>query len=155
MVALFRNSTGMYGAVAFRAGCARQMAQRVVRGLLLVFASGIAALGCAPSAETKPAAPDEPAARQVTGGGQVIIKFRNPAVDPSNTDTLAALSATAGTPLEFVRPMSGGAFVLRAGGVTDPDRLAEVIRRLAARPDVESVEPDRVLRPMTSSVLRK
>jgi hypothetical protein len=82
--------------------------------------------------------------------GQIIIKFRSAATDPSDPQVLAALSVAASTPLTFVRPMSGGAFVLRAAGITDSQQLAEVIRRLGTRSDVEYVEPDRLLRPMTS-----
>jgi hypothetical protein len=112
---------------------------------------GLAAIGCAPvqdTGTTKPAPEQVP--RMVKDTGQIIIKFRSATVDPSDPEVLAALSASASTPLAFVRPMSGGAFVLRAGGITDPQQLAEVIRRLGTRSDVEYVEPDRLLRPMPS-----
>jgi hypothetical protein len=121
------------------------------RNWVLPFLIGLAAIGCVPgqdTATTKPA--PERAPRMVKDTGQIIIKFRSATVDPSDPEVLAALSASAGTPLTFVRPMSGGAFVLRAGGITDPQQLAEVIRRLGARSDVEYVEPDRLMRPMTS-----
>jgi hypothetical protein len=121
------------------------------RNWVLPFLIGLAAIGCAPGGDTvttKPA--PERAPRMVKDTGQIIIKFRSAATDPSDPQVLAALSVAASTPLTFVRPMSGGAFVLRAAGITDPQQLAEVIRRLGTRSDVEYVEPDRLLRPMTS-----
>jgi len=105
----------------------------------------IAVLGCAPAQETKPSSVEGKKALRLAGGGQIIIKFRNPAIDPSRPETLADLSASAGTPLEFIRSMSGGAFVLMASGLSDIEQLTDLVRRLDARADVETVAPDRQL----------
>jgi len=128
------------------------LAARMARiGLLMLLIISVTSMGCsADMQKAKPAPPASASPKPVAGGGQIIVKFRDPGTDPSRPAFLTSLSASAGTEITFVRPMSGGAFVLRAGGVGSPDDLAEVVRRLRARPDVESVEPDRLLYPMPS-----
>jgi len=119
--------------------------------LLLPLAISVTSIACsADMQKEKPAPSDSAAPKLVAGGGQIIVKFREPGIDPSRPEFLTSLSGTAGTEISFVRPMSGGAFVLRASGVGTPDGLADVVRRLKARPDVESAEPDRLLHPMRS-----
>jgi len=117
----------------------------LARILLLLVMSTMTVLGCAPGPESKNSSVQDKKTLQLAGGGQIIIRFRSPTIEPSNPEILASLSATAERPLVFIRPMSGGAFVLRADGVEDVEQLAGVIRRLGARADVESVEPDRQL----------
>jgi hypothetical protein len=79
---------------------------------------------------------------------QIIIKFRDPRLDPSQSHLLDEISRDAGAALVHVRPMSGGAHVLRPENPVDSAELDRIIGRLGKRPDVEYVEPDRVMRHM-------
>jgi len=132
----------------------RQMflAARMARiGLLMLLTISVTSMGCSADMQKEKPAPSASASpKLVAGGGQIIVKFREAGIDPSRPELLTSLSRSAGAEITFVRPMSGSAFVLRAGGVGSADELAEVVRRLKARPDIESVEPDRLLHPMPS-----
>ena len=86
------------------------------------------------------------------GTGQIIIKFRDAGVDPSGPHFLSELSRDAGATLVYVRPMSGGAHVLRQGNPSDGAELDRIIERLGKRRDVEYVEPDRRMRHMTGTM---
>jgi len=120
-------------------------------GLLVLLAISVTTMGCSADMSKEEPVPSESAMpKLVAGGGQIIVKFREPGTDPSHPELLTSLSSSAGAEITFVRPMSGGAFVLRARGVGSADELAAVVRRLEARPDIESVEPDRLLHPMPS-----
>jgi hypothetical protein len=77
---------------------------------------------------------------------QIIVKFRDSALDPSKGEFTRELARDAGVTLIYVRRMSGDAHVFRIVGVTDSEQLARVIERLSKRPDVEYAEPDWVLR---------
>lgn len=82
-----------------------------------------------------------------TGGNtlQIIIKFGDTTIDPTDPDFVQSLSREAAKPLTYVRPMSGGAHVYRVEGLSGPDELAEVVSRLSERTDVIYVEQDRIL----------
>lgn len=75
---------------------------------------------------------------------QLIVRFRA-VPEPSDPAFLASLSETLGTSIAYVRPMSGGAHVLRVD--VEPDAVADVIRRLETRPEVVAVQPDVRVRP--------
>lgn len=83
---------------------------------------------------------------------QIIIKFRDPRVDPSQPQLLDELGRDAGARIVHVRPMSGGAHVLRLESQADGAELDRIIERLAKRRDVEYVEPDRPMRHMRETV---
>jgi len=70
---------------------------------------------------------------------QLIILFRAGTM-PADPSYLAALSEDVGTPLAYVRPLSGGAHLLRA--LVPPESVNDVVRRLQNRPDVLDVQPD-------------
>lgn len=79
---------------------------------------------------------------------QIIIKFRDPRLDPSQPHFLDEISRDAGAALVHVRPMSGGAHVLRPKDPVDGAELDRIIERLGKRRDIEYVEHDRVMRHM-------
>ena len=75
---------------------------------------------------------------------QVIIKFRDPTLDSARRDVLLKeIARDAGVRLSYVRPMSGGAYVLRVDGVMNADHLLRVVDRIKKAPEVEDAEPDR------------
>ncbi len=76
---------------------------------------------------------------------QLIIKFRDPALDPSRQDYLQQLARDSGVTLVYVRPMSGDAHVFRVQDALDPAAMVDIVRRLSQRPDVEYAEPDYVM----------
>ncbi len=88
------------------------------------------------------AAPPESSMRLLQAT-QIIIKFRDPGLDPSQSHFLNEISRDAGATLIYIRPMSGGAHVLRPENPTDGAELNRIVERLRTRPDVEYVEPDR------------
>jgi hypothetical protein len=109
----------------------------VVAGAILLSVSAIIAVpGCA-GAASNPAAP-----KQVV---QVIVKFRDPAFDPSRRDYLDRLARVVHGSVVYVRAMSGGAHVLRLEtGLNVP----KAIEQLRQRPEVEYAEIDRLLGPV-------
>lgn len=113
-----------------------------------VFLSAIVALllgGC--MSDSSPTAKDKtPEVRAKNPQpSQIIIKFRGSA-DPSRPQYVEQLATSAGIGLAYVRPLSGGAHLYFVEGAGDPGKLAQAIERLSKRPDVEYVEPDRILR---------
>ena len=83
---------------------------------------------------------------------QIIMKFRDPGLDPSQPHFLDEISRDAGAALVHVRPMSGGAHVLRPENPVDRAELDRIIERLGKRKDVEYAEPDRVMRHMGRTI---
>lgn len=79
---------------------------------------------------------------------QVIVKFHDPALDPTRQDYLQTLVLDIGVKLVYVRPMSGGAHVLRVEGAADVAEFRRVVNELASRSEVEYAEPDRLLQHM-------
>lgn len=75
---------------------------------------------------------------------QLIIKWREPGFDPSRQEYLNQLERDTGVTLRYIRPMSGGAHVLRAEGVTDQNQVQRLVDRLGERPEVEYAEVDRL-----------
>lgn len=83
---------------------------------------------------------------------RLIVKLRTQAAGAQQTLMSAAqvraLSTVAGVPLSGLRPMSGGAHVLKL-----PSRMAvaaatAIAQRLGADPNVLYAEPDRIMHPM-------
>lgn len=79
-------------------------------------------------------------------GGQIIVKFRDPAFDPARGDFLVKLSGDYGIKLIHVRPMSGGAHVLRVAGAHNAQEVERAVVMLRARVDVLYAEPDQPMR---------
>ena len=80
-------------------------------------------------------------------GVQLIVKFRDATLNPSQPAFLRELERDAGAPLVYVRPLSGQAHVLRVPAA-EAGRVQRIIDNLTQRPDIEYVEPDRMVRPM-------
>ncbi len=76
-------------------------------------------------------------------GIPLIILFRK-GVDPSDPAFLTKLSAHIGMPLAYLRPLSGGAHLLRAS--VPPDLVTELVERLQRRPEILDVKPDVAVR---------
>ena len=81
---------------------------------------------------------------------QIIVRFRDTAGPASLSAAEAAplldqLSAAAGVSLRILRPMSGGAYVLRLPGRVEMVEAQDISRRLAALADVEYAEPDAIM----------
>ena len=74
---------------------------------------------------------------------QLVILFRAGIV-PADPTYLATLAEDIGTPLAYLRPVSGGAHLLRAR--VPPESVSELVRRLQSRPDVLDVQPDIAVR---------
>ncbi len=83
---------------------------------------------------------------QSVPAARVILKLRDPQLDPARPEVLHDLSQQAGLSLEYLRAMSGGAHVLTVSAGTTPEALAEGLRRLRAFAAVEYAEPDQMMR---------
>ena len=117
--------------------------------LLILLAGAMAVLpACAQRAQggADAVAPKSPVA--LHGAAQIIIKFRDPRLDPSQPNFLEEISRDAGAALVHVRPMSGGAHVLRLEKKVDGAEFDRIIGRLRKRQDIEYVQPDRLMRHM-------
>jgi len=121
--------------------------------MVLTFARSLVAFvalsGCA-SADTPAAgAPTQRAAPSTSQQQtQVIVKFNDPTLDPARQDYLKELARGTGVTLVYIRPMSGGAHVLKVEGAVDAGHFQRIVDGLAKRPGVEYAESDRRMRPM-------
>lgn len=77
---------------------------------------------------------------------RIIVKFTGVSTDPSKSAFVKKLSQSAGASLVYLRPISTGAHVFSVEGLSTPEQLADVIKRLEQRSDVLYVEQDRILR---------
>lgn len=115
--------------------------------LLLQFARGFLAslllCGCVSTSQTTQAE-----SSGIQHMPQVIVKFKDPAVNPAKHGYLEELSREIGATLVYVRPMSGRAHVLRIESSGNTESLHRVVEGLSKRSDVEYAEPDQLLRPM-------
>ena len=93
-------------------------------------------------------AASEPSAAPPGMSSQIVVAFRDPALDPSRGDYLQKVSAETGVTLRYLRPMSGGAHVLQVAGRLDAKALDALLGKLAARAEVQYAEEDRQLFPM-------
>ncbi len=70
---------------------------------------------------------------------RLIVQFRS-TVNPADPAFLAQLSKSLGTPIAYIRPISGGAHVLHAS--VRPEAVTELVQRLQQRPEVVDVQAD-------------
>lgn len=128
------------------AWCAMASARRREATLCLavVLCAASVASGCANpavgSTATAPLASDSEAAR-------VIVRFRSATVDPADAAFRARWAADVGVPwIDVIRPMSGGAYVVRVAclppGGSPADRCAAAVDRLRRSDAVADVEID-------------
>ena len=116
--------------------------------IVLIFSGSLALLlGCAnvPVA-AEPAQHAAPAPSKLWT--QVIVKFSDPALDPTRPEYLKDLARNTGAVLVYIRPMSGGAHVLQVEGVVDAGHFQRIVDELSKRPGVEYAEADRRMHPM-------
>jgi serine protease len=76
---------------------------------------------------------------------QLIVKYRKGAVTRgpvSGVEQMQLLSASSGVTLDYLRPMSGDAHVLRLAQALPVGQAEQVATQLAALPEVEYAEPD-------------
>jgi hypothetical protein len=78
---------------------------------------------------------------------QIIVKFKDANTEPATAGLLKSLAQTSKLRVRHVRPMSGGAQIYVLSGVADEALLAQAIKQISARPDVEYAELDRKLKP--------
>lgn len=85
---------------------------------------------------------------------QIIIKFKASAeaagLEAVSAPPVSALSQTAGVTLNYFRAMSGEAHVLKLPQTLPYADVQAIVKKLAARPDVEYVEPDRRMFPLAT-----
>ncbi len=117
--------------------------------LVLALLCLIVNTGCAPNAATagsqtpKVNKDNSPA---TVGTARIIIKFTEETPDPSGSDFIKKLSKDLGVSLHYLRPMlSGGAHVFIVEGLSDSNRLVDVIKHLSERSDVVYAEYDGVM----------
>lgn len=115
--------------------------------VVLAVLAGVAAIGACETSTPLSQSAGPPGARAETLDHAVVVRliilFRAGTV-PADPSYLAALSEDVGTPLAYLRPLSGGAHLLRA--LVPPESVNDVVRRLKNRPDVLDVQPDVAVR---------
>lgn len=102
--------------------------------------------GCVLSVSGQPPAVSPPEqSRPALASERVIVKFRGDH-DPSNAQYLGSLSAGLGVTLRYLRPLAGGAHLLRVEGLRDAAHSAGLIAELNRRAEVEYAEADAPMR---------
>lgn len=74
---------------------------------------------------------------------QVMIKYRDGRDEQAARADLARLNGIAGLPLDYVRPMSGQAHVMRFPGGASARQIEQAMERLRADPALQYIEADR------------
>ncbi len=102
--------------------------------------------GCAlPISGQPPAVSPSEQSRPALASNRVIVKFRGDP-DPSNAQFLGRLSEGLGVTLRYLRPLAGGAHLLRVEGLRDAAQFAGFIAELNRRAEVEYAEADAPMR---------
>lgn len=88
-----------------------------------------------------------------TPTNQIIVKYRSPVSlnelsSPALDRVEQRLSQAAGVELSYLRPMSGGAEVLRLTERLPSDQMAAITQSLMALPEIEYAEADTIMHPM-------
>ncbi len=78
---------------------------------------------------------------------QIIVKFKDASTPPTSAALLKSLSSSAKLKVRHIRPMSGGAQIYVLSGSSNDAALAEAMKQISARPDVEYAEIDQKLKP--------
>jgi serine protease len=85
---------------------------------------------------------------------QIIVRYKDSAVvdqaQAAATDRMVTLSTAAGVALQYFRPMSGDAHVIRLPQALPADEVAVIARRMAASPEVDYAEPDSRMFPLAT-----
>ncbi len=78
---------------------------------------------------------------------QIIVKFKDETTPPSSAALLESLSKSAKLKVRHVRPMSGGAQIYVLSGSSNDAGLADAMKQISARQDVDYAEIDQKLKP--------
>ena len=89
---------------------------------------------------------------------QIIVKYKDDAnlqqvAQAQDASQMQRLNAAAGVTIDYFRPMSGEAHVLRLEGPIPVDQARTITARLAALPEVEYAEPDYIAYTMEVDVI--
>ena len=82
---------------------------------------------------------------------QVIVKFKAANDQPASPALLQDLGQTAKLKVSHLRPMSGGAQIYLLTGFADDAELAQALKQLSARSDIEYAELDQKMKPQKKS----
>jgi hypothetical protein len=80
--------------------------------------------------------------------GRVIVKFKDPGAPVKTAQMLADLERSCGVPVAYARALGAGAQLYELNGLRDQAALEQAVKNLAARPDVEFAEIDRLMKPL-------
>ncbi|MCA2002324.1 MAG: S8 family peptidase, partial [Chloroflexi bacterium] len=122
---------------------------RIRHAMIVFFALILAAALLLPASPTAA----KPQAQEASGGiptDRIIIKYKegtSAQAEPSASALMSSLSAAAGVPLEYVRPMSGDAHVLKLSERLPESQVEAISASLMTLSGVEYAEPDRIKRP--------
>jgi hypothetical protein len=86
---------------------------------------------------------------------QIIVKFKDSSTPPATAALLESLSKSAKLKVRHVRPMSGGAQIYLLSGSSDDAVLAEAMKQISARQDVEYAEVDRKIKAQKNGAQEK
>ncbi|MEW6764300.1 MAG: hypothetical protein AB1344_00760 [Pseudomonadota bacterium] len=113
---------------------------RLLRPLVPVAFLAASLTGC--MATESPA----PTVREVVGipsSQQVMLRYHDGRAEQAARADLARLSGIAGLVLEYVRPMSGQAHVMRFPSGTSAQEVEQAMQRLRTDPAIQYIESDR------------
>ncbi len=130
-------------------GSLSQLLRRVARAMAVATALGVVAAHAGGPADQ----PIRGTAAEAKASDRFIIKLRDPAAEP--LARFMAIGGRTGKTIQYVRPMSGGAHVVRitqglqvAGSQSTAQTLRLAAQQLMADPDVLYAEPDALMHPM-------
>ncbi|HUK99674.1 MAG TPA: hypothetical protein VLX29_02330 [Nitrospirota bacterium] len=126
-----------------------QFVQLLVWLALICLCGIVPCASCAASGQQVHVTEQDMQSQQIAHGGMmtahIIIKFRNPNIDPSLPEFVVVLSKDAHATLTYLRPVSIGAYVFSVLNISNDKELQDVIRRLSKRQDIQYVEQDRIM----------
>jgi hypothetical protein len=80
--------------------------------------------------------------------GRVIMKFKDSNAPVDAAPMLADLERTCGVRVAYARALGGGAHLYELNGLRDQAALEQAVKNLAARPDIQFAEIDRLMKPL-------
>ena len=87
--------------------------------------------------------------------GRVIVKFKAANKSVKTVATLKDLERSCGVPVIYARALGAGAHLYELNGLRDQASLEQAVKNLAARPDVEFAEIDRLMKPLQSEGVQR
>jgi hypothetical protein len=130
----------------------------IARRRLLTFVAGLSAIACAPLIgcvaqpnTTNPSNAMPPTNSTASQGdlvGRVIVKFKDRTVQADAASVLRELERDCQARVTYARALGADAHLYELNGLSDQAALEQAAKKLAARPDVEFAEIDRLMKPM-------